>query len=161
MVQVLLILQLFHGESVPKSVNVEDEVFAGTINESSLIEVKVTKEFENTGIYKMIELVKNSSKNKSKTEMFITKFAKIYTPIVVICAIILAFVPPVFVGFESLEKWIRRALVFLVTSCPCALVLSVPLGFFAGIRKSRKRRCTCKRIKLFKFINRSKSYGIR
>ena len=84
----------------------------------------------------MIELVKNSSKNKSKTEMFITKFAKIYTPIVVICAIILAFVPPAFVGFESLEKWIRRALVFLVTSCPCALVLSVPLGFFAGIGKA-------------------------
>ena len=124
------------GESIPRKVAVNDEIYAGSINESNLIELKVTKEFKNTEIYKIIELVKNSNKNKSKTEMFITKFAKIYTPVVVILALILAFVPPVFVGFENLGDWIRRALVFLVTSCPCALVLSVPLGFFAGIGRA-------------------------
>ena len=89
--------------------------------------------------------------------MFITKFAKIYTPIVVILALILAFVPPIFVGFDNLNEWIRRALVFLVTSCPCALVLSVPLGFFAGIGKAGRRKSTCKRIKLFRHINKDKT----
>ena len=87
--------------------------------------------------------------------MFITKFAKIYTPVVVGLAICLAFIPPIILGFENLAIWVKRALVFLVTSCPCALVLSVPLGFFAGIRKSRKRRSACKRIKLFKFTYKS------
>ena len=72
--------------------------------------------------------------------MFITRFAKIYTPIVVVLAVLLAFVPPIFVGFENLSEWVRRALVFLVTSCPCALVLSVPLGYFAGIRNGWKRK---------------------
>ncbi len=127
------------GESVPRKVTINDEVLAGSINENSVIELKVTKEFKDTEINEIIELVKNSNKNKSKTELFITKFAKVYTPIVVLLAVILAFVPPIFVGFENLNEWIRRALVFLVTSCPCALVLSIPLGYFAGIRKSGKR----------------------
>lgn len=116
--------------------SINEEIYAGSINESNLIEIKVTKEFKDTEVYKIIELVKNSNKNKSKTEMFITKFAKIYTPVVVILALVLAFVPPIFTGFNSLAKWVKRALVFLVTSCPCALVLSVPLGFFAGIGKA-------------------------
>ena len=128
------------GESVPRKVVIDDEILAGSINENNLIELKVIKEFKDTAISEIIELVKNSSKNKSKTELFITKFAKIYTPIVVLLAIILAFVPPIFVGFENLSEWVRRALVFLVTSCPCALVLSIPLAYFAGIRKSWKRR---------------------
>lgn len=128
------------GESVPRKVVINDEVLAGSINENSVIELKVTKEFKDTAINEIIELVKNSNKNKSKTELFITKFAKVYTPIVVLLAVILAFVPPIFVGFENLNEWVRRALVFLVTSCPCALVLSIPLGYFAGIRKSWKRR---------------------
>lgn len=128
------------GESVPKSIKVEDGVLAGCINETNLIEIRVTKEFKDTAINEIIELVKNSNKSKSKTELFITKFAKIYTPIVVGLALILAFVPPIFVGAGELNEWIKRALVFLVTSCPCAIVLSVPLGYFAGIRKSRKRR---------------------
>ena len=127
------------GESIPRKININDEVLAGYINENNVIEIKVTNEFKDTAISKIIELVKNSNKNKSKTELFITKFAKVYTPIVVLLAIILAFVPPIFVGFETLSEWLRRALVFLVTSCPCAIVLSIPLGYFAGIRKSWKR----------------------
>lgn len=126
------------GESVPRKVAINDEVLAGSINENSVIEIKVTKEFKDTAISEIIELVKNSNKNKSKTEKFVTKFAKIYTPIVVVLAVILAFVPPIFVGFNSLSEWVRRALVFLVTSCPCALVLSIPLGYFAGIGKAGK-----------------------
>ena len=126
------------GESVPRKVKVNDEVLAGCINETQVIEVKVTKEFKDTAINEIIELVKNSNKTKSKTELFITKFAKFYTPIVVILAILLAFIPPIFVGVESLSIWIKRALVFLVTSCPCAIVLSIPLGYFAGIGKAGK-----------------------
>lgn len=126
------------GESVPRKVKVNDEVLAGCINESDVIEVKVTKEFKDTAINEIIELVKNSNKAKSKTELFITKFAKVYTPIVVGLALILAFVPPIFLGFENLGEWVKRALVFLVTSCPCAIVLSVPLGYFAGIGKAGK-----------------------
>ena len=126
------------GESVPRKAGLGDEVLAGSINENNVIELKVTKEFKDTAINEIIELVKNSNKNKSKTELFITKFAKIYTPIVVLLAVILAFVPPIFVGFENLNEWVRRALVFLVTSCPCALVLSIPLGYFAGIGKAGK-----------------------
>lgn len=126
------------GESVPRKVKVDDEVLAGCINESDVIEVKATKEFKDTAINEIIELVKNSNKTKSKTELFITKFAKVYTPIVVVLALILAFVPPIFVGFQNLGEWVKRALVFLVTSCPCAIVLSVPLGYFAGIGKTGK-----------------------
>lgn len=126
------------GESVPRKVKVNDEVLAGCINETQVIEVKVTKEFKDTAINEIIELVKNSNKTKSKTELFITKFAKIYTPIVVILAILIAFIPPIFIGVESLSIWIKRALVFLVTSCPCAIVLSIPLGYFAGIGKAGK-----------------------
>lgn len=126
------------GESVPRKVKIDDEVLAGCINESDVIEVKVTKEFKDTAINEIIELVKNSNKAKSKTELFITKFAKVYTPIVVVLALILAFVPPIFVGFQNLGEWVKRALVFLVTSCPCAIVLSVPLGYFAGIGKAGK-----------------------
>ena len=122
------------GEAVPRKAGLGDEVLAGSINENNVIELKVTKEFKDTAISEIIELVKNSNKK----ELFITKFAKIYTPIVVLLAVILAFVPPIFVGFENLNEWVRRALVFLVTSCPCALVLSIPLGYFAGIGKAGK-----------------------
>ena len=127
------------GEYIPKKVAINDEILAGSINVNGVIELKVTKQFKDTVISEIIELVKESSKNKSKTELFITKFAKIYTPIVVGLAVVLAFVPPMIVG--NFNEWIRRALIFLVTSCPCAIVLSVPLAYFAGIRKSGKRRC--------------------
>lgn len=126
------------GESVPRKVKVDDEVFAGCINEADVIEIEATKEFKDTAINEIIELVKNSNKAKSKTELFITRFAKVYTPIVVVLALMLAFIPPIFVGFQNLGEWVKRALVFLVTSCPCAIVLSVPLGYFAGIGKAGK-----------------------
>lgn len=128
------------GESVPREVEVEDVVLGGSINENNVIEIKVTKEFKDTAISEIIELVKNSNKNKSKTELFITKFAKLYTPIVVVLAVIIAFGPAIFVEFQNLNEWIRRALVFLVTSCPCAIVLSVPLRILCRNWKSRKRR---------------------
>lgn len=143
------------GESVPRKVAVDDEVLAGSINENSVIEIKVTKEFKDTAISEIIELVKNSNKNKSKTEKFVTKFAKIYTPIVVLLAVILAFVPPIFVGFENLSEWVRRALVFLVTSCPCALVLSIPLGYFAGIGKAGKEGVLVKGSNYLDFITKA------
>lgn len=128
------------GESIPREVKENDIVLGGTINESNIIEIKVTKEFKDTAISEIIELVKNSNKSKTRTELFITKFAKVYTPIVVILAIIIAFVPSIFIGFQSLNEWIKRALVFLVTSCPCAIVLSVPLRIFCRNWKSWKRR---------------------
>ena len=136
--ETLVNTSMLTGESIPKRVRIDDLVLGGSINENNVIEIKVTKEFKDTAINEIIELVKNSSKNKSKTELFITRFAKIYTPIVVILAVLIAFIPPLFVGFENLSKWIKRALVFLVTSCPCAIVLSVPLGYFAGIGKAGK-----------------------
>lgn len=126
------------GESLPRKVEANDEILAGSINKNNVIEVKITKEFKDTAISEIIELVKDSNKNKSKTELFITKFAKIYTPIVVLLAVMLAFIPPLITGFNNLSEWIRRALVFLVTSCPCAIVLSTPLGYFAGIGKAGK-----------------------
>lgn len=145
------------GEAVPRKVVINDEVLAGSINENSVIEIKVTKEFKDTAISEIIELVKNSNKNKSKTEKFITKFAKVYTPIVVLLALILAFVPPIFVGFENLSEWVRRALVFLVTSCPCALVLSIPLGYFAGIGKAGKEGVLVKGSNYLDIITKAKA----
>ena len=133
------------GEWIPKKVHIGDTVLAGSVNEDSLIELKVIKEFKDTAINEIMELIKNSNKNKSKTEKFITKFAKVYTPVVVLLAVILAFIPPIILVIENISEWIRIALVFLVTSCPCALVLSIPLGYFAGIRKGWKRRYTSKR----------------
>ena len=122
-----------------------------------MIEVKVIKKFEDTAISQIIELVKNSNKNKSKTEMFITKFARIYTPVVVILAVFLAFIPPIFVGFQNLSEWVRRALVFLVTSCPCALVLSVPLGFFAGIGKAGREGVLVKGSNYLNLLTKAKT----
>lgn len=145
------------GEAVPRKVVINDEVLAGSINENSVIEIKVTKEFKDTAISEIIELVKNSNKNKSKTEKFITKFAKVYTPIVVLLALILAFAPPIFVGFENLSEWVRRALVFLVTSCPCALVLSIPLGYFAGIGKAGKEGVLVKGSSYLDIITKAKA----
>ena len=120
------------GESIPKNVKSGDEVISGSINLNGLIKIKVTKEFKNSTVSKILELVEQASAKKSKAENFITKFARYYTPLVVIGAVLVAILPPLFFGGE-LEVWIQRALIFLVISCPCALVISVPLGFFAGI----------------------------
>ena len=119
------------GESVPRSVAVGDSVISGCVNLSGLLEVRTTKSFGESTAAKILELVENASENKSRSENFIRRFAKVYTPIVVAAAVLLAVVPPIFAGVWV--KWLYRALCFLVVSCPCALVISVPLSFFAGI----------------------------
>ena len=128
------------GESLPREVNVEDTVISGCVNISGLLKVKVTKNFGQSTASKIINLVENTSVNKSKSETFITKFARVYTPIVVFVAIALAILPPLF-SYDFMETfpiWLNRALTFLVVSCPCALVISVPLTFFGGIGGASK-----------------------
>ena len=125
------------GESIPKEVTLKDEVLSGCINLNSVIKIKVEKEFEKSTVSQILDLVENASSKKSKSENFITKFAKYYTPIVVIIALILAIVPPLITGGDFLS-WIYRALSFLVVSCPCALVISIPLSFFGGIGGASK-----------------------
>ena len=124
------------GESVPRRVSTGSEVISGCVNGSSVLYVKTTKEFEDSTVAKILELVENASSKKAKVENFITRFARYYTPIVVICALILAFVPPIIVG--GWGEWLKRACIFLVISCPCALVISVPLSFFGGIGAASK-----------------------
>ncbi len=126
------------GESVPVEVKENDEVLSGSINESGKILVKVTKEYGESTVSKILDLVENASSKKSKSENFITKFAKYYTPTVVIIAVILAIVPPFIFKDTSFTEWIYRALSFLVVSCPCALVISIPLSFFGGIGGASK-----------------------
>jgi len=124
------------GESALRECLVGDEVLSGCVNISGVIKLKVVKEFEESTVSKILELVENASCNKSKSESFITRFAAVYTPIVVYCALALAVIPPLFIGFNNIaiwKDWIYRALTFLVISCPCALVISVPLSFFGGI----------------------------
>ena len=125
------------GESMPKSVTEGNEVLSGCINNEGILKVKVTKKFGESTVSKILDLVENASSRKSKSENFISKFAKYYTPIVVIIAIILAFVPPLLLD-TNFKTWIYRALSFLVVSCPCALVISIPLSFFGGIGASSK-----------------------
>ena len=125
------------GESMPKSVTEGDEVLSGCINNEGILKVKVTKKFGESTVSKILDLVENASSRKSKSENFISKFAKYYTPIVVIIAILLALIPPLVLD-TNFKTWIYRALSFLVVSCPCALVISIPLSFFGGIGASSK-----------------------
>lgn len=126
------------GEPVPKQVKTGDEILSGTINQTGVLNIKVTKEFGESTVYKILELVENASSKKSKSENFITKFAKYYTPTVVIIAVILAVVPPFVFQNGNFVTWLYRALSFLVVSCPCALVISIPLSFFGGIGGASK-----------------------
>ena len=121
------------GESVPRSAKIGEKVLSGCINQSGVLTIKVEKEFGESTVSKILDLVENASNKKSKSENFITKFAKIYTPTVVGIAILLAIIPPVLLKWGSFSEWLERALTFLVVSCPCALVISIPLGFFGGI----------------------------
>jgi Cd2+/Zn2+-exporting ATPase len=121
------------GESVPKSASINDNVLAGTINKSGLITIKVTKLFGESSIARIMELVENASKKKAKTEKFISTFASYYTPVVVVIALAIALLPPILFSSQTYSDWIYRALVILVISCPCALVISIPLGYFGGI----------------------------
>lgn len=125
------------GESALRDVTVGDEIFSGSVNTNGLLKIRVTKPYSDSTVTKILELVENSSENKAKAEGFITRFARVYTPIVVISAVLLAVVPPLFLGNWS--DWIYRALTFLVVSCPCALVISVPLSYFGGIGAAAKR----------------------
>ena len=121
------------GESVPRTIRPADEIMSGCINLNGVVTAKVTKAFGESTAAKVLNLVENATKNKSKNENFITKFAKIYTPIVVVLALLVAVIPPLLVNGQLWSVWIYRALTFLVVSCPCALVISVPLTFFGGI----------------------------
>lgn len=121
------------GESVPRSAKTGEKVLSGCINQSGVLTIKVEKEFGESTVSKILDLVENASNKKSKSENFITKFAKIYTPTVVGIAVLLAIIPPFLLNWGSFSEWLERALTFLVVSCPCALVISIPLGFFGGI----------------------------
>lgn len=126
------------GEATPRHVGENDSVLSGSISIDGTLKLKVDKEFGESTVSKILELVENASSRKSKSENFISKFARYYTPIVVGIAVLLAFVPPLFLGWNTFSTWIYRALSFLVVSCPCALVISIPLSFFAGIGASAK-----------------------
>ena len=127
------------GESLPKEVKENDEVLSGCINQNGLLEIEVTKEFGESTVSKILDLVENASSKKSKSENFITKFAKYYTPAVVIIAVFLAIIPTLVIKGAEFTDWLYRALTFLVVSCPCALVISIPLGFFGGIGGASKK----------------------
>ena len=126
------------GEVIPKKVGVNDEVLSGCINNDSVLKIKVTKEFGESTVSKILDLVENASSRKSKSENFISKFAKYYTPVVVLIALLLAIVPPFIIEGSSFNDWLYRAFSFLVVSCPCALVISIPLSFFGGIGAASK-----------------------
>ena len=126
------------GESLPRNIELNDEILAGVINLTGVIRVKVTKEFGESTVSRILELVQNASSKKAQTEKFITKFARYYTPVVVLSAVALAMIPPLVVEGALFSDWVYRALIFLVVSCPCALVVSIPLGLFAGIGGASK-----------------------
>ncbi len=121
------------GESVPREITKGEEILAGFINNNGVLKIKVTKSFKESTVSRILELVENASNKKAPTEKFITKFARYYTPVVVFSAIALAVIPPLVLKDSSFNEWLSRALIFLVVSCPCALVVSIPLGLFAGI----------------------------
>ena len=126
------------GESVPRHAGPGDEVISGCLNGSGTLRVRTTKEYADATVTRILELVENASSRKARVENFITRFARYYTPIVTICAVMLAVIPPLAFG-QSWSEWIRRACIFLVVSCPCALVISVPLGFFGGIGAASRK----------------------
>ena len=127
------------GESVPRKVETGDEILSGTINKDGLLTVEVTKEYGQSTVSKILELVENASGKKAPTEKFITKFARYYTPVVVYSALAIAVLPPLFLQGAAFADWFYRALIFLVISCPCALVVSIPLGFFGGIGRASRQ----------------------
>ncbi len=126
------------GETIPREVSEGEEVLSGCINLTGILKVKVTREYAESTVSKILELVENASNRKSKSENFITKFAEFYTPIVVVIAVFLAIIPPLFIENAIFSDWLYRALAFLVVSCPCALVISIPLSFFGGIGGASK-----------------------
>lgn len=126
------------GESMPRSIGEGEAVLSGSINLDGSLRVEVTQIFANSTVARILDMVENATGKKAKTEQFITKFARVYTPVVVVAAILLAFLPPI-LGFGDFREWVSRSLIFLVISCPCALVLSVPLGFFGGLGAASRK----------------------
>lgn len=127
------------GESVPRDVAEGDEIISGTINLTGLLKITVTKVYEDSTVAKVLDLVENASSRKAAVEKFITRFAHFYTPIVVGCAVALAVIPTVVLGWSQFDEWLYRAMIFLVISCPCALVISVPLSLFAGVGSASRQ----------------------
>ena len=145
------------GESLPREAKTGDIVLSGFINKTGLVEIEVTKVFSESTVSKILDLVENSSSKKSKTENFITKFAKYYTPAVVITALITAIFPPLLIPNATFTDWIYRALIFLVVSCPCALIISIPLGFFGGIGGASKHGILVKGANYLEALNNVES----
>jgi Cd2+/Zn2+-exporting ATPase len=127
------------GESVPRELNVGSEALSGFINNNGVLNIEVTKKFGESTVSKILDLVENASSKKAATEKFMTKFARVYTPAVVYAALALAIIPPIIIKGATFAEWLYRALIFLVISCPCALVISIPLGFFGGIGGASKK----------------------
>ena len=144
------------GESVPKDITVGDMALSGSININCVITIEVVNEYFDSTVSKILDLVENAYGKKAKSENFITKFAKYYTPTVVVLALLLAFIPPIFLG--NLTDWVFRALTFLVVSCPCALVISVPLGFFCGIGGASKYGILIKGGSYLEMLNKANTY---
>lgn len=144
------------GESLPRSVQPKDQVLAGFINHTGLLTIRVTKPFDQSSVAKILDMVENASSRKAPTEQFITKFAKYYTPVVVILALLIAVIPPLILK-DPLIDWIYRSLIFLVVSCPCALVISIPLGFFGGIGGASRRGILVKGSNYLEALNQVKN----
>nr|WP_255813297.1 heavy metal translocating P-type ATPase [Acidaminobacter sp. JC074] len=143
------------GESLPVNVEVESEVYSGTINMNGVIEVRVLRPFSESAVSKILSMVQKANENKATTEKFITKFAKIYTPIVVVGAVLLSVIPPLFFG-QDFSTWVYRGAIFLVVSCPCALVISVPLGYFGGIGGAARKGILVKGGQFLEVMKRTK-----
>lgn len=142
------------GESVPRNMKEENEILSGMINKTGVLTVKVTKTFENSTVSKILDLVQNASNKKAHTEKFITKFARIYTPIVVLLAVLIVAIPTLFIKDALFSDWLYKSLVFLVISCPCALVISIPLSFFSGIGGASKRGILVKGANYLEILNK-------
>lgn len=145
------------GESVPRGVKAGDELFSGSLNLSGLLRVKVTKAFGESTASRILELVEEAADKKAGSERFITRFAKVYTPIVVGAAVILALLPPLLLGWSTFPTWLYRALMFLVVSCPCALVISIPLSFFGGIGGASRRGILVKGANVLESLARTRT----
>ena len=127
------------GESVPRTVRLGETVLAGMINKMGVLSIRVTKLFDDSSIAKILELVQNAKSKKAETEKFITKFAQYYTPIVVFTSLAVALLPPLLIAGTTSSEWVYRALILLVISCPCGLVISIPLGYFGGVGGAARR----------------------
>ncbi|MGB9813314.1 MAG: heavy metal translocating P-type ATPase [Thermovenabulum sp.] len=144
------------GESVPREAKPGDEVLSGFVNKNGLLVIKVMKEYKESTVLKILDLVENASSKKAYTENFITTFARYYTPFVVFCALLIAVIPPIIYKNTSFSQWLYRALIFLVISCPCALVISIPLGFFGGIGRAAKEGILIKGSNFLEALNNAK-----